>query len=471
MMKKLCYSIFSVLCLTLLFQYAFAGPGPAYSIKLKVKGLKDTTCYLAYHFGDKQYLKDTAKVDSKGAFTFEGKEKLPGGIYLVVLPDKRYFEIIVNEQNFSLETDTADYAKNMKVKGSVENQIFYDYLQFLNPKGEQIGKRTKALELAKNKEDSTAIRNEIKAISEQINEYRKTVIAANPNTFVSKIFKAMMPVELPKEMESQPDSIKYRWMKDHYFDHIDFSDDNIVRTPIYHEKLKDYFEHMLYPQVDSINKAADWLVAKTKGNKELFKYTVWYITTKHETSNLMGADAVFVHMAEKYYMTKQAFWVDSAALAKITERAVILKPLLIGKKAPDLMLPDSLNNYHRLHDIKAKFILLYFWDPNCGHCQKVTPKLYDVYLKYKDKGVAVYAVDIDRRVPEWNKFVHQHQLNWLNVYDPHYTVNFRNKYDIYATPVLYILNDKKEIIAKRISYDQADEIIGNALKRDTEKKK
>src|SRR6478752_7729623 len=80
-----------------------------YKINVKVKGLQDTVCYLAHHFGDKQLLDDTARVDSKGAFVFEGKKALHGGIYLVVLPGKRYFEFLVNEQNFSLETDTLDY--------------------------------------------------------------------------------------------------------------------------------------------------------------------------------------------------------------------------------------------------------------------------------------------------------------------------------------------------------------------------
>src|SRR5688500_17572945 len=90
-----------------------------YSIKLKVNGIKDTVCYLGNYYGDKQYLKDSAKVDASGKFIFEGKENLDGGIYLIILPDKKYFELIVDkEQFFSAETDTADYIKHMKIKGS-----------------------------------------------------------------------------------------------------------------------------------------------------------------------------------------------------------------------------------------------------------------------------------------------------------------------------------------------------------------
>jgi len=36
------------------------------TLKLKIKGLKDTICFLGNYFGDKQYLRDTAKINSKG---------------------------------------------------------------------------------------------------------------------------------------------------------------------------------------------------------------------------------------------------------------------------------------------------------------------------------------------------------------------------------------------------------------------
>lgn len=454
---------FSVACVSSSF-------GQGYSLKLRVKGLKDTTCYLAYHYGDKQYLKDTAAVDKNGYFTFEGKEALPGGIYMAVLPDKRYFEIIVTEQSFSMETDTSDYIMGMKVKGSEENKLFYDYLQFLNPRGMAIDSLQKQFANAKNKSDSTALKDKITALNQEIVNYKKNVIQTHPKTFVAKIFKAMEPIEPTKEQEEEAkakgDSLfRYKFYKAHFLDNIDFTDDRILRTPIFHQKIKEYITNLTLQHVDSINKEADYLVSKAKANKELFKYTVWYITTSYETSNLMGADAVFVHMVEKYYMTKQAYWVDSSALAKITERAMILKPLLIGKKAPNLYLEDTLGNYYNLHSLKAKYTIVYFWDPSCGHCQKATPKLYDVYKKYKNDGVQVYAVNIDRDLKEWTKFIKDHQLQWINVYDPHYRISFKHLYDIYSTPVIYILNDKKEIVAKRISWEQVDELLGNFLKK------
>ena len=87
-----------------------------YRIKIHVQGLKDSVCYMGNYYGQYQYVKDTARANADGELVFEGTENLPGGIYFIVLPKKEFFDFIVNnEQVFSLETDTADFVKNMKL--------------------------------------------------------------------------------------------------------------------------------------------------------------------------------------------------------------------------------------------------------------------------------------------------------------------------------------------------------------------
>jgi thiol-disulfide isomerase/thioredoxin len=463
-----------VCCILLLLSSgSVLAAAPAYSIKIKVKGLKDTLVYMACHYGNMKSLKDTARINSKGLFVFDGKEALPEGIYMLVSPDKNkiYFEFVVSsEQSFSLVTDTADYVSHMKVTGSVENKLFYGYLQYLYPQRKAIDSLRKQLAKAKVKSDSTAITKEMEGLEKGIINYKRDIVKNNPQTFVAKIYNSMDVVQPSQEekdaAKARNDSLfEFNFYKAHFFDHIDFTDDRILHTPIYHPMIKEYMSNHLItvPTVDSINKSADYLVAKAKASKELFKYTVWYITTTYETSNLMGSDAVFVHMADKYYRTGQAFWVDTAVLKKIIERADILKPLLIGKTMPNVTLWDSLDYPHTLHDMKAKYTITYFWDPNCGHCQKETPKLYDLYKKYYNKGVDVYAYSIDRDPKDWKKYIREHKLNWTNVMDSHLSCDYTNKYDIYGTPVIYLLDEKKKIIAKRIGVEQLDEMLDSYI--------
>lgn len=474
-----------VFCCTFIFTSSAAdkpNPQKAYSIKVKLNGLKDTVCYLAYHFGDKQYLKDTAKVDSKGNMVFDGKDKLLGGIYLVVLPNKSNFELIVvdGQQNFSLESDTGKMAENMKVTGSKENELFYGFLKFLGSKTKQADpllegyKRNKD----KNKDSATYFQNKLNDIEKDVKAQRAKVIAENPTTFVSKIFKASTDLEIPEPPVlpngRKDSSFAYHWMKKHYFDNLDFSDDKFLRTPLLHAKMKYYLDN-LTPQIpDSINKSADVIVEKARANKEVFKYVVWNITNTYETSQIMGMDAIFVHMSEKYYLSGQAFWIDSTTRKKISERYETLKPLLLGKKAPALSLPDSGNTFHNLHSMSGKFVVLYFWDPNCGHCQKETPKLNDLYETLKAKGVNVYSVSTDHP-KEWKKYIKEKNLKFLNVCNAisDHTVYYdlRKLYDVYSTPTIFILDDKKEIVAKRLGVEQISEFVEGYSKMTEEKAK
>ena len=58
-----------------------------------------------------------------------------------------------------------------------------------------------------------------------------------------------------------------------------------------------------------------------------------------------------------------------------------------------------------LYDVKAPFTILYFWDYDCGHCKKATPILRDIYNKYKERGLQVYAVGTEPNVEPWKKYI------------------------------------------------------------------
>ena len=66
-----------------------------YHISVKLNNFRDTILYLGNYYGDKKYIKDTCKVRRGETFVFNGKEHLPEGIYIVVTPTMKYFEMMV----------------------------------------------------------------------------------------------------------------------------------------------------------------------------------------------------------------------------------------------------------------------------------------------------------------------------------------------------------------------------------------
>ena len=464
-MKRIIYALILVLWTA----SGFAGNGDGYEIKVRVKGVKNGKCFLANNYGDKQYLKDSIISDANGNFTFKGKEPLEGGIYLVVLPGRKYFEIIISEQKFSVETDTADYVQNMKVLGSTENELFYHYLNYINPRGREVDNLRKRMDKNKDNKDSlAAIKSRVSVLDNEVINYKKTFMVEHPKALLAKVFRAMQEPEIPdfpRLANGRKDSIaEFNFYKSHYFDNLDFSDDRIIRTPIYHNKIKQYMTSLTLQIPDSINKEADYLIEKARASKELFKYTVWYITNTYETSNIMGMDAVFVHMVDKYYKTNQATWVDSVTLYKIVERGKTLKPLLLGKKAPNLIMKDRFGKIETLHNVNAKYTVLCFWDPDCSHCKKEIPVLKEIYDQVKTHGVQVYGVCTEVEIEKWTKFIDEYKLDWINVADPTLLTNFRKTYDINSTPILYLLDEKKEILAKKLSIDQLGDLLEKNMK-------
>lgn len=477
-MKSLIAKAFFVLIVCFSSQLLAVNPD-GYNIKITVKGLKEgSTCLLANYYGDKQYIKDSAVVNNKGEVVFKGDDKYPQGVYLFVPPNKKYFDFIMDDiQNFTLETDTSDYIKGMKVKGSNENKYFYEYQLFMAGKQKQIEPlRELYKKTSKTKTDSTKLLlDQMTAIDKEVKDFKVNFIKSNPNTFVAKLMKAMEHVEIPEApilANGKKDStFAYRYYKAHFFDNIDFSDDRMLRTPIFHNQIKEYMEKMTAQIPDSIIVSADYIVAKAKPNAEVFKYIVYWLTYTYESSNIMGMDAVFVHMVEKYYVTKQTPWVDSTQLAKITNRAYTLKPLLLGKKAPPITMLDTAGTSVSLYNVKASYTIVIFWDHGCGHCKKEVPKLAEVYKnKLKAKGIKVFAIETEDKPADWKKFINEHKLDWINVHQPdaYQRAVTKKIYDIYSTPVIYVLDENKIIKAKRIDSEQISDFI-DALEKEKNK--
>jgi thiol-disulfide isomerase/thioredoxin len=117
--------------------------------------------------------------------------------------------------------------------------------------------------------------------------------------------------------------------------------------------------------------------------------------------------------------------------------------------------------------MNGKYTILYFWEPNCSHCKKATPLLQkDLFEPLKDKSVEIFAVCTQTNKDEWMKGINEYHIHeWTNVWDPQLVSNFRTLYDVYSTPVIYILDKSKHIVAKRIDVDTAVKFLKNEMEK------
>ena len=471
-MKK--FFVFAALILTLYTLSLAQG----YKISIKLNGLSQDTIMMGYYFGKYQYVRDTLVLDKNGKGVFETKDTVGGGIYFIVLPNNNFIEFVLDkEREFSIEADTSNLIKSAKVKGSTDNSAWFAYKVFINDRGEKVdalSKKLKRLQGTGQNDSIKLLEKQIKDINEEVVNYKNKFIDNNPKSFISKVFSSSREPEIP-EIPLLPDGKKdstfaYRYFRAHFWDAFDLTDDRLLRTPIFHSKLDQYITKVI-PQIpDTLIKEIDVIIEKTRANKEVKKYKVWYLTHYYETSQVMGMDAVFVFIVDKVYRPGDAFWVSENVKNKIIERADKLKPNLIGKVAPELILLGLNNQLVSLHSIPAEFTIIYFWDPSCGHCKVETPKLVDFYNKVKDTlDLKIYAVCSDTNLTTWSNYVAEKKMDaFINVNGTRSAKgNFHDLYDIFSTPVVYILDNKKRIIGKRIPVDQIDSFLNFYRKHPT----
>ena len=453
-----------------------------YDIRLTLKPFINSKVYLGYHYGKVKAVADSVVLDGNSTGVFKGKEKLPGGIYFIVSPKKEIlFELLIDQQQqFAISADTTSLPGSIVFTGSSENKTFLEYTAFMNSRGKELSSLQTQLTQAKTKNDSTLIKEKIKKLNEEVRNEREMIQKKEPNSLLTALLLALKDPVIPPTPQlpsGRPDStFAYRYYKAHYWDNISFTDDRMIRTPILEPKLDRYYKDLVSPEPDSINREIDHMLLYSRSNKDMFKFLLVYFTQKYINPEYMGQDAVFIHLFDKYINSGQATFFTEKYRKFVDDRAYSIMANLIGQPAANLEMTDTAGKTRSLYEVAANFVLVCFWDPTCSHCKETIPKVDSIYqAKWKYEGLQVFAVMVDGGQDNWMNFIRSHNLgDWINVYQTtaqHDAVvaagrpDYRQLYDVYQTPVLYLLDKDKRIVAKKLTYQQVDEVINLKMKK------
>ncbi len=480
-------------CLLVLSFFPLHGQG--YHIEVQLEGLSNTdTLILGEYFTSRMMTKDTIVLDKKGRGVFEGDEALKGGLYLIYIDPDHYFDLLLgDDQELTIKADTSDLAGKITFNGSEDNRIFLEYKRYLQMKRGELQEQQSMLSQASNAADTARIREKQKEINRAMEAYMDRIEKEYKTLFVSTFIGATREPFPPEELlngdKRHDDSLRYFYYKEHYFDRFDPFSVRLLHTPLYEGKIKNYLTRVVMQHPDSLIVAVDFLLEGARSDEELYRYMLITLFNHFAESKYMGMDVVYFHIAEKYYIP-DASWSSPEFISKLQENLDKNRATLIGKKAPNFQLrkvPAShfemaaldtaikrdpfIGSDFSLYDIDARFTILYFWEADCGHCQKTTPVLHDVYTRLHDKDVEVVCVHVINTIEgkeKWIDFVNEHQmLDWINCWSP-YSNDFRVLYNLQSFPQLYVLDRNKKIIAKRITPEQAEKIILNLLKTESD---
>lgn len=429
-------------------------------IELKIKGLRDSTLYLVHHYEDTFLSQDTAKINALGVAVFEGKKKLPKGFYVVAMGRNRIFDVIIDDQNFSMETDTTDYTNNLKITGSVEAKLFQDFISQANTKAQKL----------KGANDSQK-----NLIYKDLEKFQKDYVKIHEGTFTSNILKAGEEIEvppLPKNATLQDTINQSNYYFKHYWDNINLSDERMLRTPFLGKKMDMYLKNISFFEPDSIIQIANTIIEKTPRKSDLRKYVVGKFAQKFIAPEIMGREGVYIYVAEKFIIKDAESGWDTSSIRRNKEYVSKMKPVLLGNKVLNMNMTDTVDIYTPLYGVKANYTLVMIYDPECHHCQETTKKLLEEYPKLSAKGVKIYMACGTRDKKKWLNFIKEFKAQkFINVYDSYTTTDFNNNFNTTVYPNLIFLDKDKIILAnKKLDVEQYLKIIAAEETKKTVKK-
>ncbi len=168
---------------------------------------------------------------------------------------------------------------------------------------------------------------------------------------------------------------------------------------------------------------------------------------------------------KKYIATMKKQWVRRAKVEERRKNAAEEGKDLLHQHYIDMEYPDVDDNRVNLSSVIAnpanRYVILDFWATWCGPCVQSIPMLKDVYDHYRDKGLEIYSVSLDSKSKEWETFVAENGMTWVNVLGKDRKAV--RDYGVEFIPAVFLIDCKTGEILVNDAHPDLDSILSNLL--------
>ncbi len=204
----------------------------------RIRDYPKETLYLTGRKGLNQTLLDSSRVDSQGRFQFTNLDSLPRGFYSLAIPGHRFsLDFIWDQYSFVLTTDFAALTDSVEFENSMENTLYVSFTR----KNEIWQKRLRLIrdlyKLYQQDTVQTSFKSHLLEEYDQLETRRMQTIRNLSQRYPDMILTRWLLMALVPDRVSHPHGAQYSdraaFLKDHYFDTIDFQQTWLVKTILF----------------------------------------------------------------------------------------------------------------------------------------------------------------------------------------------------------------------------------------------
>ncbi|TVZ56507.1 thioredoxin-like protein [Lutibacter sp. Hel_I_33_5] len=364
-----------------------------------------------------------------GSFTLKVPENLKPGAYRIFYDTQNngYVDFLYNKEDVVFEF-IQKIEGEIKFKESKENLLYTNFLdeitpaQYVTDSLQQVYLKTPKKSIVKQYKKSL---KKTKSIQNSYLEKSKETMALD---FIKASFNHRSALPLPAN-----ELVEYN--KKHYFDNIDFTNQNLLNSSFVIERVANYINTYKTEGKSSLPLIK---TALDKINDTAFKSgIVMYFISQY--AHLKDAEIVN-ELFENYFDKLPKEHQDASFKEKMKEQIKVAYNVV----APDFSWKDG-KKTSKLSELKdGENYILVFYSTGCSHCVREIPQLYTFMKQYNNIKVVAFAMEKD-------------EYDWLNfkadLEDWHHAIGlgkWENKtartYQVHSTPTYYILDKDKKFI-------------------------
>ena len=241
---------------------------------------------------------------------------------------------------------------------------------------------------------------------------------------------------------------------EHYWDNFDFADTAYIHLPDITEQAIVNFMDLL-PRVsqDLSERAMAILFQKAAPHSQM----MWHFW---ETMSRYWKDANSPMRNEEMYIRLcQSVEIVSEVEEGLKEQARFSKQLAernrLGQLAQDFVYTLFSGKQARMYDLKAEYVLLFFYNPDCQTCVEVKSLMKNsILLKdlVENQKLKVLTVYPDNDIKLWRERLGDLSSDWVNAYDKGQVLTYKSLYDLSSIPSFYLLDKEKKVLLKDVDW-------------------